>query len=183
MRIALIGDSLTQGYGVQVQQRFSSLLGVDHVNSGISGDTTGGMLARFYEMVIKHNPSHVFIMGGTNDIFMKLDHHLTISNILAMCRYARFHEIVPIIGIPTPILGQGESEVSYGLNHAQAKVALETYVKDLMCFCQDDGLAVVDFNTGFEDQWMLDDGVHPNDLGHEYMAEVLKSFLEKQYND
>ena len=69
-----MGDSLTEGYGIPQHTRWSNLLanetGLPIINSGISGDTTAGMLARFKPMVLDHQPSHVIIMGGTNDIYM-----------------------------------------------------------------------------------------------------------------
>ena len=50
MKLICLGDSLTFGYGVRVSQRWTHLCAQDTgwkiVNEGVSGDTTGGMLAR-----------------------------------------------------------------------------------------------------------------------------------------
>lgn len=74
--IACMGDSLTEGYLISEKSCWPSLLdketGLKIINCGICGDTTGGMLARFYEMVIVPKPNYVIIMGGTNDIWYNL---------------------------------------------------------------------------------------------------------------
>lgn len=68
MKIVCIGDSLTEGYQMDLSKRWTDVLqeklDIEIINSGICGDTTGGMLARFKEMVIDHKPTHVIIMGG-----------------------------------------------------------------------------------------------------------------------
>ena len=55
MKIICIGDSLTEGYGVGRPENWVTLLNErsenDIINKGISGDTTGGMLARFQKDV------------------------------------------------------------------------------------------------------------------------------------
>lgn len=64
-KIVCIGDSLTEGYGLDKNMAWPALLqnrlNITVVNSGISGDTTSGMLARFYPDVIQHRPTHVII--------------------------------------------------------------------------------------------------------------------------
>lgn len=67
--IYYMGDSLTDdGTYIYV---ISSVLGNTwyNYNYGRSGDNTTGMLARFNtDILSKNNPSHVVILGGTNDV-------------------------------------------------------------------------------------------------------------------
>ena len=102
-KIVCMGDSLTEGYGIANHSDWPTLLGAnwDVINSGISGDTTAGMLSRFHPMVIDHHPTHVIILGGTNDCSFNLPIDAIISNIMAMTKLARHHGIVSIIGLPT----------------------------------------------------------------------------------
>lgn len=92
-KVVCIGDSLTEGYGIQEHERWSNLVAdqseIEIINSGISGDTSAGMLSRFNKMVIKLNPTHVIITGGTNDLLLNIPDNQIIANILAMTRYAR----------------------------------------------------------------------------------------------
>ncbi|MCG8484577.1 MAG: GDSL-type esterase/lipase family protein [Clostridia bacterium] len=81
MKIVCIGDSLTSGYGVKKSEAWTSIVeekyGIEMINKGISGDTTTGMLARFYKDVVEHKPMYVMLMGGINDLEMgrTLEHH------------------------------------------------------------------------------------------------------------
>ena len=74
-----LGDSLTYGLGVRTSQKWTALAATETlqiINLGVSGDTTGGMLARLqtllqtpvYQLPPQERPL-VLVMGGTNDIF------------------------------------------------------------------------------------------------------------------
>src|SRR6056297_2521292 len=107
LKIICIGDSLTYGYRVKRSKTWINLsqkeLKINIENKGISGDTTGGMLARFREDVILEKPNIVFIMGGSNDIITGADLGVPQSNIMAMVHQARANMITPIVGLPTKI--------------------------------------------------------------------------------
>ena len=84
-KIVCMGDSLTEGYGIPKNTRWTSLLEKDYeidvVNAGISGDTTTGMLSRCERLLIEYNPSHLLILGGTNDLWFGLKDEFILSNI------------------------------------------------------------------------------------------------------
>ncbi|MEP0265410.1 GDSL-type esterase/lipase family protein [Dokdonia sp.] len=186
-RIVCIGDSLTAGYGVQIIHAWPHLLSQDlHIevmNSGISGDTTSGMLARFQDMVIKHKPTHTIIMGGTNDLSLQLPNNILISNILAMTRYAKHHGIIPIIGIPTPFYNQEDSIDEYVSTEVLSlSKRIQLFQRTLKQFAIDDGLDFIDFTVGMTPKLFLEDGLHPNEEGHILMFENAKSSLLKFLN-
>jgi len=95
LKILCLGDSLTEAYGVRSDKGWVHLLsqesGITTINAGISGDSTTGMLGRCEPLLKKHKPTHLFIMGGTNDILFGLNNEFIISNIHAMSRYARYY--------------------------------------------------------------------------------------------
>lgn len=77
IRIVAIGDSLIAGYGLKPQHGFTSKLqgllndrgcSVQIVNSGISGDTTNGGLARI-DWVLSDPYAGVILFLGYNDAF------------------------------------------------------------------------------------------------------------------
>ena len=80
-KIVCIGDSFTDGFGVERKYAWpavvSTMLGVEVVNCGISGDTTIGMVARFYHEVLPERPSHVIVTGGGNDRWFNLEPNIT----------------------------------------------------------------------------------------------------------
>jgi len=90
MRIVAFGDSLTVGYlspltGLEwppsqpytrfLEEMIRSAIAktcksvrLQVINKGLNGDLTEGMLNRFDQDVLQLSPSHVIILGGTNDI-------------------------------------------------------------------------------------------------------------------
>lgn len=75
--IMILGDSLSAGYGVSVQQGWVHLLQkrLDQqypkqhkvVNASVSGETTSGALARLPKLLQTHRPDLVVIELGVND--------------------------------------------------------------------------------------------------------------------
>jgi acyl-CoA thioesterase-1 len=74
--LLVLGDSLSAGYGVELQDTWVSLLqnrlneqgyGYRVINASISGDTTSGGLRRLPRALKKHEPAIVLIELGGND--------------------------------------------------------------------------------------------------------------------
>ena len=72
----VLGDSLSAGYGVKIQESWPSILqnnlnsmgvNIKIVNAGISGDTTSGGLYRLPKLLKKHKPKLVILELGGND--------------------------------------------------------------------------------------------------------------------
>ena len=176
MKLVCMGDSLTEGWGIDQSKRWTTLLseqtGLEIVNSGISGDTTAGMLARFKPMALDHDPSHVVIMGGTNDISHNLTADQVTSNIRAMTRHARHAGVATIIGFPTRAFASDEF-----LDGPMAKFFLEfvrrvdSFRSHLHKWAFADGQPIIDFAGDMTIDHFLEDGVHPNESGHALMAE------------
>ena len=64
-RVVFMGDSITEGWGGKVPSFFTNN---NFLCKGISGHTTGDMLARYTNDVINKKPQVVVILAGTNDI-------------------------------------------------------------------------------------------------------------------
>ncbi|MBU1011487.1 MAG: arylesterase [Bacteroidetes bacterium] len=189
VKIVCIGDSLTEGYQIPAGSCWPNLLNqksaYEVINSGICGDTTGGMLARFHEMVIVHKPNYVIILGGTNDIWFNIHDHQIISNILAMTRLARHYKIQSIIGIPTPFyLPQADEGSHFFMDLKGMYLRLREYIQTLKRFALDDNQPIIDFSLNMHAGLFLEDGLHPNKEGHQIMAinakESLSGILLKQ---
>lgn len=89
LRILMLGDSLTAGYGVAPADALPARLeaalrarGVDAriVNAGVSGDTTAGGLARL-EWALADDPHAVIVALGANDALRALDPALARANL------------------------------------------------------------------------------------------------------
>lgn len=81
--IVFFGDSITQGWGDDMGQSFSSL---KVANRGISGDTTRGMLLRMDNDVLATNPSGVVMLMGTNDLEERDSAESIAANVQAIVR-------------------------------------------------------------------------------------------------
>ena len=75
--ICFLGDSITHGgqfhefLQLFYATRYPNIALTFH-NCGIAGDNTEGMSYRFKNDVLVHNPTHVFLMTGMNDVIRTL---------------------------------------------------------------------------------------------------------------
>lgn len=71
--ILVMGDSLSAGYGLDIEQGWVALLAKQKadnyhfVNASISGETTSGGVQRFAGLMAKHQPNIVILELGAND--------------------------------------------------------------------------------------------------------------------
>lgn len=74
-RILVLGDSLSAGYGIELKHSWVSLLAeriAGHypyqvINASVSGETSGGGLARLPALLKEHEPALVILELGGND--------------------------------------------------------------------------------------------------------------------
>lgn len=177
LKCVCIGDSITYGYELDPTLRWTNLLGeeldIEVLNVGVNGDTTAGMLARFQQHVIDQRPSHAIITGGTNDLWFGLKDESIISNIYTMSRQAKFHDIVPIVGIPTPSFNLNESNFL----REDYTECIRSFQNTLMQFCRGRDIVYIDFSRHFTVDYVMEDQLHPNAAGHRIMMENAKEVL------
>lgn len=92
VRLAILGDSLTAGYGLPPQASFPAQLeqrlhgkgySVRVINAGVSGDTTAGGLARL-AWTLADKPHAIIVELGGNDALRGLDPQQTRSNLASI---------------------------------------------------------------------------------------------------
>ena len=184
-----LGDSLTFGLGVPTGQKWTALSQSDalHItNWGVSGDTTGGMLARL-QALLQSPPAQrptVLVMGGTNDIFFSGSHSAARGNLAAMVHQLRAGGFPTLVGIPLPIVPEDAPKKWAELaNFWDAATLLGEYRQWLFTFCETFGVPVVDFFSDYVNQdgtvrrELFLDGLHPNAQGHRIMAKRLEAAL------
>ncbi|QAA31281.1 GDSL-type esterase/lipase family protein [Clostridium manihotivorum] len=104
MKVICIGDSLTYGYGLPPSKGWVSLLSAltthEIINKGINGDTTVGILSRFYRDCIELRPDIAIIMAGTNDLLTGRNIKTVTDNIVCMIKDCVQNDIAPIVMTP-----------------------------------------------------------------------------------
>jgi len=92
VRILVLGDSLSAGYGLSAAEAFPAQLEqalrqsgqeVRVINAGVSGDTTAGGLARL-EWALAERPQLVIVQLGANDALRGLDPEQVRANLDAI---------------------------------------------------------------------------------------------------
>jgi acyl-CoA thioesterase I len=110
-RVAVLGDSLTAGYGLAPDESFPAQLqaaldargvAAEVINAGVSGDTTAGGLARL-DWMLKDKPDAVIVELGANDGLRGLDPAETYANLDAIVTKLHRQNIkVLIAGMKAP---------------------------------------------------------------------------------
>ena len=180
MKIVCLGDSLTYGYGVRRSKIWTKLaadkLNIEIINEGINGDTSSGMLSRFYNSVYLHRPDTVHIMGGVNDLIAGADIGFVKSNTMAMVHQAAARYIKPVIGIPVKMDAKNvKPEWAEFADFYKVSVEFKIYYEWIMKFCKAFNVEYIDYYREFEKLKTEDlylDGLHLNNRGNEIMAEI-----------
>ena len=111
-KIIIFGDSLIAGYGLVVEDNFVNQLKLKTIenkindvtlfNSGVSGETSTGLLNR-YKWVLEDNYDGVIILIGANDALRGIDPNLTSQNIEKILSYLKEKKIpTMLIGMKAP---------------------------------------------------------------------------------
>jgi len=159
--ILVFGDSLSAGYGIDVDQSWTALLqsrlneqGYEHrvINASISGETTEGGKTRIAAALEHFSPALVILELGGNDGLRGFPPQVMKDNLRAMIETARANDAaVVLLGIRIP--------TNYGPRYTEAfesvyrELAAELEVPWIEFFM--DGIAQ-------NEALMQADGIHPN---------------------
>jgi acyl-CoA thioesterase I len=187
MKLICIGDSVTTGFGVFRNEKWTEILkeryGFDVVNKGINGDTTTGMLDRFHDDVVLPCATHVIIMGGSNDLMAKRELKNVQTNLRLMAEEAMRSGIIPVFATELPILpDMAKRKWSSGADYKYATEKGIQLREWLLGFCSENGIKCIDLFGLFEDKLenlspsdLYIDGLHPNKLGQEMIVSAIAS--------
>jgi lysophospholipase L1-like esterase len=128
-------------------------------------------------------------MGGTNDLWWDWEVKTILGNIFSISFQARYHDITPVIGLPMPVDVESAQKADFSGPLQGYKRLVETLadlVDKLTTYAIDSEIPVVDLHQPFlgddqkaESSMFLDDGLHPNQKGHQLITDsVTSSFRE-----
>lgn len=179
-KLVVLGDSLTEGYGVAKDSAFPAVLekklheaGKKEwtiVNAGVSGSTTASGISRI-KWLIKSNPEYVFLALGANDGLRGLKVEDSEKNLAKVIEFAQEKKIKVILGglYMPPNYGKEYTDKFKKMYESLSKKYKVVFIPFIL------------ENVAGNPKYNLADGIHPNEAGHKIIAEnvfaVLKGVL------
>lgn len=158
----VFGDSLSAGYGIDVDRSWTALLqsrlesqGYEHrvINASISGETTEGGKTRIGQALVKFDPEVVILELGGNDGLRGFPPAVMKKNLQTIIETSRSAGArVVLLGIRIP--PNYGSRYTKSFERVFAELANELDVPWIEFFME--GVAL-------EESLMQDDGIHPNE--------------------
>lgn len=174
--VLCLGDSLTEGYGVEPEQSYPSLLErrlrsagraeLRVVNAGISGSTTASAVSRL-RWQLRAKPDVVILALGGNDGLRGLELSQTEKNLDEAITVAKSNGVrVLLAGMKIP--------PNYGLDYTRRFEAL------FPALARKHDVALIPFlleGVAARPELNLPDGIHPNASGYEIVVETVLEAL------
>jgi len=182
--VAILGDSLTQGYGLQVDdglvpqlQRWLDAQGqsITLMNAGVSGDTTAGGLARV-EWTLTPAVQALIVELGGNDALRGPDPAEVRANLDGILKAARAHGLPTLlIGVPAPANFGPSYTTDFNaifpeLAATYGTLLVPNYFAAL--YATGDRQAVLE-------QYFQADGIHPNAKGVSLIVKALGPVVQE----
>lgn len=166
--VIFFGDSLTTGLGANDGEDFPSLVALElnlsnHINAGVSGDTTQDAMNRLQTDVLSKNPSVVVVLLGGNDFLRRIPAETTTKNL---------DEIVRRIS---------EKDSAIVLVHLKANPLKEDYKEAVEEIARKHkAVLVLDILEGiFGHPDLMADQIHPNAKGYKIMAKRIAPAVKR----
>lgn len=174
--ILFLGDSLTEGLGLEEHEAFPNMIAqrlkaegrsdIDIVNAGISGSTSASGLSRL-QWYVRSKPDLLVLSLGANDGLRGLDVNEMKANLAETIAFAQANGVkVALTGMLVP----PNMGPDYSTAFAQVFPDLAAqYDLPLLPFLLEGVAAVPELNQA--------DGIHPNLAGEKIVAETVYDFL------
>jgi acyl-CoA thioesterase-1 len=180
--ILMLGDSLTEGTGVEqtkaypylVEQKLKAqgFLAIQVINGGVTGSTTASALSRL-KWYLRDCPDILLLALGANDglrglPIVQIKHNLAETIKLALSKGIR----VIVAGMKMP--------PNYGEDYTLK------YEKVFLELAKEYGIVFIPFlleGVAGDPHLNLPDGIHPNERGHQIISELVYKTLVKVINE
>lgn len=175
--LLVLGDSLSAGYQMQVEQSWPALLnqkwqeeGGKHtlLNASISGETTQGALARLPALLNEHKPDWLLIELGGNDGLRGFAPTITRQNLASMIALAKEQQT-------RVVLTQIQLPRNYGARY------LRQFEQIFPELAQANDLPLLPFfmdDIALRPELMMNDGIHPTPTAQPQIRDKVARFME-----
>lgn len=181
--VLIFGDSLSAGFGIDIDQSWGALLqqrlenqGYEHrvVNASISGETTEGGATQIDNAIETFQPNLIILELGGNDGLRGFPPARIKSNLLEIATRAKDSGAgVVLLGIRIP--------TNYGARYTESFEAVYAQVASEL------GIDWVEFfmeGVALNDELLLDDRIHPNAAAQPILLDnawpVIRDTLQRQ---
>jgi acyl-CoA thioesterase-1 len=172
LTIAVMGDSITEGYGVQNDKSYIDLLKKDKnlskkihwIVDKVSGSVVASALSR-WQILFKEHPEikGLIIELGANDVLTGIKPKETEKSFMSLLNQVK----LPILILDAPVPS------NYGTFKEQYASMYARLDKEKKVSVLYDFLGPVVINK----KLVTSDGIHPNEAGHKKLSEKLLSYL------
>ncbi len=177
-KMIVLGDSLTEGYGVAQDAAYPLVLqkklqgagkSWSVVNAGVSGSTTASAISRL-KWLIKNKPDLVLIVLGANDGLRGINPEASEKNLAVAIEFLQKEKIKVVLGglYMPPNYGKDYTEKFKKIYSNLAK----KYQIKLIPFILD--------KVAGDPKMNLADGIHPNEQGHKMIAEHIFNSMKDE---
>jgi len=194
MVIVCFGDSLTAGFQSPTSENpegratpyghyLQKWLGVSAEIQvrGICGNLTGEMVLRFRHDVLQQQPSHVVLLGGTNDLGWNAQPIEIMKNLVKMYELALAVQVMPIpVTVPSirvDAAGGGRDAEAWIGQHLSRRAELNGLIREYaLSKCLpwiDLFMATIESTTGQLAAQYSNDGLHLTTAGYRMLAQLL----------
>lgn len=165
--VVVFGDSITYGLGTSLGKDYASLLSkelsVRMINAGAINDNTSKALNRLQQNVLSLNPDVVIVFLGGNDFIEGVPANIAAENLKKIAdQIQKIGAKVILVGISYRFISDYErafEQIAHELNVAG-------YVPNVLS-----GIVLRPD--------LMTDQIHPNDAGHQIIAQRIRPVLEK----
>ena len=176
-KIVILGDSLTEGYGVSKENSYPTILEkklkekypkVKIINAGTAGATTA-IAESSLKWQLKGKPDMVLIALGANDGLRGIKVNATKANLEKAIKLLQEKNVkVILVGMKLPF--------NYGQEYRTS------FEKMYSSLAKDNKIPYLPFllkGVGGIKKYNISDGIHPNEEGHKIVAKTMYDFLIK----
>jgi len=182
-KILILGDSLTEGYGVQESQAYPTLLekrlnleisphtamSYSVINGGITGSTSSGGVSRI-QWFLQCKPDLLLLALGGNDGLRGVPVKETRQNLRTILEKAQEHRI-------TAVLAGMKIPPNYGPVYSEEFAEIFPSLADSL------DIPLIPFlleGVGGNPKFNLPDRIHPNPAGHKIISDLVFRHLSEE---
>lgn len=183
LTILFLGDSITEGYGINPDEAYAQLIArkINHdfrhqakkisiIQDGVSGATSASALGRLkWQLRVKNTPKIMVLALGANDGLRGLDPSAMYQNLASTIALAERNNMIVILTGMRVLPNYGKQ---YAQNYEAAFLRLSQQYRIIF-------MPFLLHQVAGKPQYNIADGVHPNEKGHQIIAENLYPLVKK----